>query len=182
MKKIGTKILETENLILRKIELEDYKAAYKNWCSDPLVAKHVTWDAHENDNVTKEIFEMWVKEYEKPTTLRWIAVEKITNTPIGTIDVVNFSERDSRAEIGYCYGKNWWGKGYGTEALKAVIDYLFNEVEFEMIVAKHEISNPASGRCMEKSGMAYCGILPKWTINKEGKREDLKQYMILKNQ
>ena len=181
MNKIGTKTIETENLILRKLEVEDYKKAYENWCSNPLVAKHTTWDTHENEEETKELFEMWGKDYEKTTTFRWLAVEKISNEPIGTIDVVNFSEHDSRAEIGYCYGQNWWGKGYGTEALKAVINYLLNEVEFEMIIAKHEISNPASGRCMEKAGMKYFTILPKWTINKEGKREDLKCYMLLKN-
>ena len=92
MKKIGTKILETENLILRKIELEDYKAAYKNWCSDPLVAKHVTWDAHENDNVTKEIFEMWVKEYEKPGCTSYLpdslgGLVRMMNVPVAVMRI-----------------------------------------------------------------------------------------------
>jgi len=176
MKDLGTKVLETENLILRKLELNDYKKAYKNWCSNPLVAKNVTWNAHKNEEETKQLFELWVKDYEKPHTYKWVVVEKSSNEPIGTIDVVKLKEADSRAEIGYCYGQNWWGKGYGTEALKSVINYLINQVEIDMIVACHLVSNPASGRVMEKAGMEYVATLPKWMINKEGKREDLKYY------
>lgn len=181
MKDLGTKRLETDRLILRKIELEDYKKAYKNWCSDPEVPKYLPWEPHTNEEVTKNLYESWINEYNDPFKFRWIVIEKVSNEPIGTIDVVNFKERDSRAEIGYCYGKKWWGKGYGTEALKVVIDYLLNEVEIEMIIAGHEISNPASGRVMEKAGMEYACLMPKWMKNKEGKREDIKYYMILKD-
>ncbi len=182
MKDLGTQRLETERLILRKIELNDYKKAYTNWCSDPEVPKHLPWEAHENEDVTKNLYELWIKEYEEPYKFKWIVIEKESNEPIGTISVVNFKERDSRAEIGYCYGTKWWGKGYATEALKTVIDYLLNEVEIEMITAGYEVSNPASGRVMEKAGMEYACLMPKWMINKEGKREDIKYYMKLKNQ
>ena len=181
MKDLGTKTLETDRLILRKIELKDYKKAFKNWCSDPNVAKYVVWNPHKNEEETKKLFEFWVGEYEKSYIFRWIVIEKESDEPIGTIDVVKLNERDSRAEIGYCYGKNWWEKGYATESLKAVINYLLNEVEIEMIVSEHLISNPASGRVMEKSGMKYICTMPKWMINKEGKREDLKCYAIFKN-
>ena len=182
MKDLGTQKLETENLILRKLEVEDYKAAFKNWCSNPLVSKHLPWAVHKDEQETYQLFEMWVKEYEKPFTFRWIVIEKASDEAIGTIDVVNFKERDSRAEIGYCYGEKWWGKGYGTEALKRVLDYLLNEIEVELVVAGFEVSNPASGRCMEKAGMEYACLMPEWTINKEGKRESLKYYKKIKNQ
>lgn len=50
-----------------------------------------------------------------------------------------------------------------------------------MIISGHEVSNPASGRVMEKAGMEYACLMPKWMKNKEGKREDIKYYMILKD-
>lgn len=181
MKDLGTKTLETDNLILRKLELNDYKSAFKNWCNDPDVAKYVVWNPHKSDEDTKKLFEMWVKQYEEPYTFRWGVVEKSSNEIIGVIDVVKISLNNSRVEIGYCYGKKWWGKGYGTESLKAVINYLLNEIEIEMVTADHLVSNPASGRVMEKAGMKYICTMPKWMINKEGKREDLKCYAIFKN-
>ena len=48
MNLIGTKNLETDRLILRKVKKEDAIEAYKNWCSNDMVSKYVTWDKHEN--------------------------------------------------------------------------------------------------------------------------------------
>lgn len=179
---LGTKRLETERLILRKIKLSDYKKAYKNWCSEKEVPKHLPWEVHESEEVTKKLYDAWVKEYEQPYKFRWIVIEKESDEPIGTIDVVNFKDCDSRAEIGYCYGTKWWGKGYATEALKAVLNYLMNEVKIEMITCGYSVTNPASGKVMEKAGMKYAFTMPKWIINKEGKREDLKYYVMYNNE
>lgn len=175
-----TKELESDRLILRKVNKEDYKQAYNNWCSDNEVTKYVMWNVHKNEEETKELFNIWEEEYSKPYVFRWGVELKSTNELIGVIDVVKFKKEDSRAEIGYCYGSKFWGNGYATEALKAVIDYLLNELNIELVVAGYEVSNPASGKVMEKAGMKCVGYLPKWIKNKEGKREDLKYCIIEK--
>ncbi|MBE6153041.1 MAG: GNAT family N-acetyltransferase [Firmicutes bacterium] len=182
MKNLGTQRLETKNLILRKLEIEDYKGAFKNWCNDPEVTKYVTWEPHKSEEVTKELYETWIKEYNNPNTYKWIVIEKESNEPIGTISVVRFYQEDLSAEIGYCYGKNWWGKGYATEALTKVIDYLLNDIGLEKVVARHLVSNPASGKVMEKSGMKYSRLLHNCHINKNGEIEDIKYYTKLKKQ
>ena len=56
MKYIGTKKIGTERLILRKIEKDDYKMAYYNWCNSSIVCKYTMWDKHKNIDVTKELF------------------------------------------------------------------------------------------------------------------------------
>lgn len=63
------------------------------------------------------------------------------------------SKKNHYCELGYCYGSKYWNKGYATEALKAVIDYLLDECELHVVEAKHYSSNPASGRVMQKAGM-----------------------------
>lgn len=181
MKKIGTKTLYTDRLILRKIKENDYKEAYKNWCSDENVSKYVMWNVHKNELETKELFSNWINDYKDLCCFRWIVEIKESKELIGTIDVVKLSEVNSRAEIGYCYGSKYWGNGYATEALKCVIDYLLNEVEIDLVVSSFEVSNPASGRVMEKAGMKCVGYLPKWVINKKGIREDLKYCIIERN-
>ena len=72
--------------------------------------------------------------------------------------------------------------GYATEALKAVIKFLFEECEAEVIFADHLSNNPASGKVMEKSGMKYEGRLRGRMIDKEGKRNDLLSYSIIKDE
>ena len=82
-------------------------------------------------------------------------VEKESNEPIGSISVLRTFDKDKRAEIGYALGEKWWGKGYTTEALIGVIEYLFSNSEYLVICAKHDTENIASGKVMQKSGMKF---------------------------
>jgi RimJ/RimL family protein N-acetyltransferase len=86
--------------------------------------------------------------------------------------------RDHRAELGYAYGRRHWGKGIGTEACKAVIDFGFQVKGLHKIYARHFVSNPASGRVMAKSGMEYEGTQKSHDF-KDGRYEDVASYGIL---
>lgn len=182
MNDLGTVTLETERLILRRISKNDADIAFKNWTSDPLVSRYVTWDTHENVGVTRELFTMWEEEYNLEHKYRWVVYVKELDTIIGTIDVVHQSNIQKTCEIGYCYGSKFWNKGYATEALRKVIDFLFNEVGFYLIEIKHLATNPASGRVMEKAGLIYEATLRDRFIDKvTHERTDLIIYSIINN-
>lgn len=63
-----------------------------------------------------------------------------------------------RAEVGYWIGKDYWGQGFATEALKVVLAYGFSR-GINRIWAEHFANNPASGRVMQKAGMKHEGTL-----------------------
>lgn len=180
MKNIGTKVLETERLILRKVTLNDAQDMYNNWGSDPLVSRYVTWETHKSVEDSLEFIKFLEESYTKDNTYQWLVVLKENNTPIGTVGGVRVDEKNNTIEIGYCYGRNYWNKGYATEALKKVITFLFEEVEVETIYARHLTENPASGKVMEKSGLTYEGILRKRILDKEQKMKDIASYSITK--
>ena len=183
MKQIGTKNLETERLILRKLTIEDAPYAYEHWCSNPSVCKYTMWDKHNSAEDTKKLYEIWEKEYEDPTIYRWLVEIKESHTPIGTIDVCSKKYlRFGTCEIGYCYDEDAWGKGYGTESLKAVIKYLFEEAEAETIYAEYMLLNPGSGKVMEKSGMIFEGTQKSRVLDKDGNRSDLGVYSLTKEE
>ncbi len=183
MKLIGTKELETERLILRKIKESDAYEAYNNWCSSEKVSKYVMWNIHKNVDVTKKLYKMWEEEYKELDTFRWIVEVKDSHELIGTIDVVSKKFIPfGVCEIGYCYGEKFWNKGYATEALKAVIKYLFEECDMDVIYAEYLNNNPASGKVMEKSGMKFEGTLRGRIVDKDGIRNDLQSYSILKKE
>ena len=101
---------------------------------------------------------------------------------ISTIDVSTKFLQYGTCEIGYCYGDEFWNKGYATESLKAVIKYLFEEADAELICAEYMSNNPASGKVMEKSGMKYEGILRSRVVDKDNKRNDLISYSITREE
>lgn len=177
---IGTKRLETERLILRKIKLEDAYIAYNNWCNSDNVDKYVLWKKHNDVNVTLDIYSNWIDDYEDPKTFRWIVELKENKDLIGTIDVSKKFINFGTCEIGYCYSDKYWNKGYGTEALFAVMKFLFEECDVDIINAEFMENNPASGRVMEKVGMKYEGTLRSRVIDKNNLRNDLLNYSITK--
>lgn len=168
MKHLGTKELETQRLVLRRFTLEDAQAMYDHWASDPEVTKFLTWPAHSSPEVTKTVLTDWVQSYEKENYYQWAIVPKELGQPIGSIAVVEQDDRVCKAHIGYCIGKNWWHCGYMSEALKAVLDYLFSQVGLLRVEARHDPRNPHSGGVMKKCGMKFEGTLRQSDWNNQG--------------
>ncbi len=165
----GTQTLETDRLILRRYSSEDAAAMYKNWASDDKVTRCLTWPTHSSQDITQSIIDEWVNSYSDERYYHWaIVLKENGNEPIGDIAVVHIKEKASVAHIGYCLGSAWWNKGITSEALKAVMDYLFDVVGVNRIEARHDANNPNSGKVMQKCGMKYEGTLRSSGWNNQG--------------
>lgn len=183
MNDIGTIRLETERLVLRRIELSDALDMFNGWCNDPDVTRYLPWDRHGNIDTTNELLNMWVDDYNNSHVYRWIVVLKENNKPVGTVDVVNKDIDNKVFELGHCYSKDTWGKGIATEVFSRVIEFLFDEVGVELIMAKHNEGNVASGKVMQKVNMKYDGMLRSRVIDKvTKKREGLVYYSITRDE
>ena len=168
MKKIGTGRLETSRLILRRFTVADAEAMYRNWASDPEVTRFLTWPCHPSVEATAALLEAWAKQYEDGGRFSWAIQRKGANEVIGSIAAVKLDEEVNSAEIGYCLSRAFWGQGLMPEALRAVLDYLFNEAGFNRLSARHDVRNPNSGRVMQKAGMKYEGTLRQAGKNNQG--------------
>ena len=128
MKAIGTQILQTDRLILRRFVESDAEAMFRNWISS----------------------------YANPNYYKWaICLKETPEQVIEDISIVEMHEEDLNCEISYVLGKAYWGNGMMTEALKAIIDFCFTQVGFQKVRARYASLNPASGHVMEKAGMSY---------------------------
>lgn len=169
MKNCGTQRIETDRLILRRYVIEDADAMYKNWASDSEVTKFLTWQPHSSVEVSRSIIENWLKEYSDEKYYQWAIVLKDNgNEPIGGISVVHMNEDISMVHIGYCLGRAWWRRGIMSEALKAVMDFMFDTVEVNRVESRHDPMNPNSGKVMQKCGMKYEGTLRSADRNNQG--------------
>lgn len=168
MKHLGTRKIETERLILRQFAVTDAEKMYQNWAGDPEVTKFLMWPTHRSIEVSKTVLADWVAAYEKPEKYEWCIALKETDEPIGSIGVVHCSEKVKSMEVGYCISREYWHQGITSEALKAVINFLINEVGAERIESRHDPRNLHSGAVMRKCGLKYEGTRIRADWNNSG--------------
>lgn len=141
--------LETERLILRPFEENDAKTMFDMWASDEEVTKFLTWNAHRSIEDTKNILNIWIKQYEKLERINCAIVLKENNVLIGGIDVVGYL--DKVPVIGYAISRKYWNKGYVTEACRCLLDYLFS-LGYEKVRIDAVRENIASNKVIQKCG------------------------------
>ena len=117
---------------------------------------------------TKTLLSRWIEQYEDGDYFNWAMELKESGAVIGNISVVHLDEKVEGAEIGYCMSRAFWGKELMPEALKAVMDFLFDEAGLNRVAAYHDSNNPKSGRVMDKAGMKYEGTLRAAAKNNQG--------------
>ena len=165
----GTRTIETERLILRRVRVEDAQSMFENYACDDEVTKYLSWPTHTSPEISAMVLKDWVSSYEKDDFYLWgITVKDEGDTLIGTISAFDVNDSVGMAEIGYCIGRHWWHRGIMTETLQAVMDYLFDEVGMNRLQACHDPRNPNSGRVMVKCGMSYEGTLRQHGRNNQG--------------
>lgn len=164
----GTKIIETKRLMLRPFREEDAEPMFRHWAADPEVTKFLTWPPHETVEVSKQVIQSWIENYKDLNNYQWAIEWKEIHEPIGSISAVRTDDRTEAATIGYCIGRNWWGRGITAEALQAVMEFFFDEVGMNCINACHDPRNPNSGKVMKKCGMTYEGTWRAGGVNNQG--------------
>lgn len=142
----GTVTLETKRLILRRFEVADAEAMFKNWASDAEVSKYLTWPTHTDVSVSKAVIDSWLPLYENSNHYSWAMVLKETHEPIGSIAAVEQRDDIKMVHIGYCIGRKWWNSGYTSEALAELICFFFEDVGVNRIESRHDPLNPNSGK------------------------------------
>ena len=135
MKHLGTRKIETNRLVLRKLRKDDAFDMFDNWCNDGEVTKFLSWFPHGKIEVTFEILDKWISSYSSNKFYLYGIEFKENHELIGTIN--GFNVNKNSIEIGYCIAKKYWNKGFTTEALNEVTKYFIDQCEIETVYAKH---------------------------------------------
>ncbi|KLU65770.1 putative ribosomal N-acetyltransferase YdaF [Desulfosporosinus acididurans] len=177
---IGTQTIITQRLILRKFEIADTQSVFETWMSDPEVQNNYGENACETISETQQILEKWISSYDSNEFYRWSIILKETNRNIGQIAFYLMDSKNQRADVEYCIGQSFWGNGYASEALKALIEYAFRNVGINRVQAFHRSKNILSGKVLQKSGMKYEGTLRQYLIHKD-EFDDCIMYAIIRD-
>ena len=134
--------LTTDRLALRPLRLDDAPALERG-CANWNVARMTTRIPH---------------PYPPGAATAWLANRRpdhhhfAITRQAALIGVISLED-----ELGYWLAEPYWGQGFATEAARRVVDFAFDDLRLDRLVAGHFADNPASGRVLTKCGFRYTG-------------------------
>ena len=146
--------IRTSRLYLRKMTVEDADLYFRRLASSEAVTRYMLFSPQQDPSEAAASVEKAIGRYESKLAYRWV-MDLPGEGLIGVVDLLRFDEKTGSCSFAYMIGEQFWGQGYGTEALKAVFDFGFGNMELKRIEADHMAGNPASGKVMQKAGMRY---------------------------
>ena len=152
--KINGIVIETQRLILRPFKQSDLDDFYE-YASVDGVGEMAGWKHHESKDESQSILDLFINEDKT-----FAIVLKENNKVIGSLGVEEYGMEEALSEfyeyqgreIGYVLSKDYWGKGLMPEAVKAVIDYLFNVQKLDFLTCGYYEFNNQSKKVQEKCG------------------------------
>jgi [ribosomal protein S5]-alanine N-acetyltransferase len=146
--------LVTERLELRAFEPSDLEALHAV-NGDPEVTRYMK--AYPRIEHTRGALERHVLEARAGNPAFWAVIERSSGDLIGDAGVGLIDGVGPEYELGYALGTRWWGRGYATEAARAVREYALGELALPEILALVRPDNTASIHVVEKIGMELVG-------------------------
>lgn len=178
----GTVRLETARLILRRFTMEDLEPFYRHCLSDYEVWRWTNYpqvgSLDEMQTKAGLFTENWFAAYDRPDRYSWAIAEKPDGPAIGRMFGMHPNDRTQDIELAYELGREFWGRGYMTEAVKATLDFFFGEVSFYRVHCYHADQNPASGQVMEKCGMRREGVMKEACVCNGGRYDQINYAML----
>jgi ribosomal-protein-alanine N-acetyltransferase len=166
--------IPTERLLLRKFTMEDAEDVYE-YASDAQTVKYLTWEGMSTLEQAKNI----IGSFYSNDGVYALELRE-TGHCAGAISISVIPEHE-KAGFGYVLNKKYWGQGYMTEALSAILRLAFDKLELNRVEATHYAGNEGSGKVMEKCGMIKEGFALQ-EVKVKGIFQDVIHYGITKEQ
>ena len=173
-------LIRGEQVYLRPAERNDL-ALFVRWFNDAETASFLSMRAPMSIAAEEQWFERLLGEQGKS---RWhfVMCKLDGGQPIGTIGLFDVDEVNGSAGMGIVVGeKSLWGKGYGTDALNALLDFGFGELRLERIWLEVNDDNLRGKRSYEKCGFVYEGT-ERHAMYRDGRHRDIELMSILRDE
>ncbi len=173
------RLLETRRLVLRPLQADDAEAIAR-LAGDWRVAWPISTIPHPYSlGRARDFLRASRRSAAEGSELAFAVTRKPESGLIGIISLR--PQQGHSAETGYWMGVPFWGQGYMSEALGAIIRHAFCDLQLQRVYAWHIGSNPASGRVMQKAGMRREACLRQHVLHR-GEVEDQVYYGLLRDE
>jgi ribosomal-protein-alanine N-acetyltransferase len=154
--------IATKRLILRRPRLSDADDIFDSYAADPEVTRYVTWRPYKDRSEVAPFLRSRLDRWDSREEFSWA----ITRPPdYCVIGMIACRVREHAADIGYVMSRNYWNRGYTTEAANAVVNWASNLEFVYRVWAVCDVENKASSRVLEKIGMQREGILRRYIVH-----------------
>ncbi|MDR2230040.1 MAG: GNAT family N-acetyltransferase [Flavobacteriaceae bacterium] len=143
-------VLKTERLTLRQLSIGDEQDIFA-LRSDPKINEFLDRAICKTKEDAINFIKSVNGNFEKGNSFYWAITLTKTNTLVGTVSLFDLSSENSSCEIGYELMTAFQGQGIMTEAIEAVIDYVFHTLKFKKILAFTHYENQNSINLLLKS-------------------------------
>ncbi|WP_017472135.1 GNAT family N-acetyltransferase [Amphibacillus jilinensis] len=173
-------ILESENLVLRKIEEVHLQEVYTIYDNDKIFEYCGIIPKHNVQTVSKMIGH-FDRDFHKKSRVKWGIFQKNqSNKLVGIIEAMDFNQKVDMVSIGYFLTEDDWGKGIATESVRKLVKFLFEEVNVNRIQAEVMPANEVSKKVLLKNGFIKEGLLRQASLWSGKGVIDLEIYGILR--
>lgn len=152
--------IETERLLLRRPVAGDAEAIFVRYAGDTKVTRYLSWPTHRSTADTRAFLEYSEAEWDRWPAGPYLILSRPDHLLLGSTGLA--FETLYRAATGYVLAQDGWGKGYATEALRAMVE-LARSVGVRRLYAICHPDNRASWRVLEKCGFTREGTLRRYT-------------------
>ena len=150
--------LYTERLSLRVMHPIDAEDMY-DYAKRPEVTKYLLWREHEDIYFTRDYLNYINRRYALGDFYDWAIIERESRRMIGTCGFTKIDVPNNSAEIGYVLNPDFHRRGFGSEAVKRVMKFGFEELGLNRIEARFMQGNEASLALMKSVGMTFEGYM-----------------------
>ncbi len=166
--------IQTERLLLRQPRMEDAPVVFDSYAQDPDVTRYLVWKPHKNVQETEQFLSACERLWRAGKDFAYAITLKENGTLIG---MFGLHPMKLKIEVGYALARLYWGKGYMTETLRAVIVSAFTQPDIFRVQAFCDVENLGSARVMEKAGMVCEGLLRRYVLHPNISEEPRDAYM-----
>jgi ribosomal-protein-alanine N-acetyltransferase len=160
-------VLTTKRLILRKPTDEDVERLY-DLSQDEEVMQYYGKEPYMEIAQARKEVDWFLKIWKEGTGTRWIISLKGADDFIGEIGFYDYEKKHKKTEIGFKLARKYWRKGYMSEALVAMLDYMYHNFDINRVQALVDPRNPASFLLLEKHGFQREGLLRDYEFERGG--------------
>ena len=152
----------TKRLSLRWPVVEDARAIFEEYATDPEVTRYLTWEPHTELASVAGFLRLAISGNESGESHSW-SISRVGEDRV--IGMLGARFRGYKVDVGYVLGRRHWGQGYMPEAVSWLAEWALRQTGIFRVWAVCDVENTASARTLEKSGFEREGLLRRWILH-----------------